>query len=422
MSPGMAGGIKLEERLDFLAIGEADLELLAGLRPLLERHADEFVEAFYRHLLSFEQTRRLLSDARVKERLLGKQREYLLSLAGPRIDESYVADRKRIGEVHERVGLEPRWYLGAYALYFNHLLPRICERHGQDPPRTERIVAALVKVLTLDAQLAMEAYIERREAELEHLNRELATTSRGLAREVAVGHESLRRTERRARAAEELASAATLVAGLAHEIGTPLGVIRGHAEALDDAVEGERPRWRLRTIREQIDRISRIIQALLNIARPREQIRTDVSLAESLDQTLAFVAEKLRARSIQVERSFQPVAAVSGDPEKLQQLWLNLFLNAADAMPEGGRLGVTLRPDGPGRAEVRVSDTGVGIDPEARVRVFEPFYTTKAPGRGSGLGLVVAHDIVLDHGGQIELESEIGSGSSFRILLPIRER
>lgn len=414
----MSRSASLEERLAFLGLMEADLLLLGELRPLLEQHAEGLVDAFYQHLLAFEPTRRLLADPQVKDRLLGKQRDYLLSLSEPRVDSAYEAERVRIGEVHEHVGLEPRWYLGAYGVYFSLLVPVICEAFGSDPNRTERMVAAVVKRLLLDAQLAMEAYMARREAELEHLNRELASLSRGLAQEVKESHFSLRETERRARAAEELASTATLVAGLAHEIGTPLGVIRGHAEALDTAVQGERPQWRLRTIRAQIDRISKIIEALLNMARPRESVRVPVALDEILEVTLAFVSEKLRRRGIQVVRDLRPVPPIAGDPEKLQQLWLNLFLNAADAMPEGGQLGVRLRAEEPERVEVHVSDTGAGIDPDALPHIFEPFYTTKPPGRGSGLGLLVARGIVLDHGGSIDVWSEPGKGSEFRISLP----
>ena len=109
---------ELEERLAFLGLTETDLRALQMLQPLFERRADTLVTAFYRHLLSFERTRALLRNAEVKRRVFIEQRRYLLSLTEPKIDEAYVADRRRIGETHERIGLEPRWYLGAYAIYF----------------------------------------------------------------------------------------------------------------------------------------------------------------------------------------------------------------------------------------------------------------------------------------------------------------
>jgi len=264
----------------------------------------------------------------------------------------------------------------------------------------------------------MEAYIARHERELEYLNRELAAQGRHQAREFEDQRAELRLTERRARAAEDLASVATLVAGLAHEIGTPMGVIQGHAELLESSVSDERGRWRLRTIREQIERISRIIQALLNTARPREPVRVPISVAPILENSLSFLAEKFRRRGVEVERHFAPAPEICGDAGKLQQLFLNLLLNAVDAMPQGGKILASLGTAQDGRLEVRIRDSGVGIPPDQISQIFQPFYTTKEAGHGSGLGLVVAREIVTDHGGEIEVASESGKGTEFRISLP----
>jgi signal transduction histidine kinase len=408
----------LAQRLAFLDLTEEDRRLLAELRPTLEQHADRFVSAFYRHLLSFEPTRRLLADPKVKERLLVKQREYLLSLAGTEIDEAYVEDRLHIGRVHERIGLEPRFYFGSYRLYFSLLQPMVNEACTGEPGRAERTLDALLKVLILDAELATEAYVEGRERELEYLNRELADASHDLALQVQKRTTELRLTRRRARAAEELASVATLAAGLAHEIGTPMGVIRGHAELLESAVDDDRSRWRLKTITEQIDRISGIIQALLNLSRPREPVRVPIDVTEVLEGTLTFLSEKLGRRGIVTRRDYQPVPQVHADPEKLQQVFLNLLLNAVDAMSEGGTLRASVVPGDDGWVEVRLADTGPGISEEELPRIFEAFYTTKQAGAGNGLGLVVANSIVADHGGNLEVTSEAGEGTEFRIALP----
>jgi signal transduction histidine kinase len=417
----MLGAVKeeFEERLAFLSLTETDRALLAGLGPLLERHADRFLSSFYRHLLSFDGTRHLLSDPAVKERLLTKQREYLLSLATPGFDDRYVEERVRMGEVHQRVGLDLRWYVGAYSLYFSLLAPVIGEAFRGDPERLNQTLVALVKLLMLDAQLALEAYNERRERDLEHLTRELSEASRSLAREHSLTEHELRETELRARAAENLASVATLVAGLAHEIGTPMGVIRGHAEALESAVQGEKAQWRARTIRDQIDRISAIIQSLLNIARPRQAVRVPVDLAEVADTAIAFLSEKLGRRDVTVERHYTATPSVRGDPDKLQQLFLNLFLNAIDAMPEGGRLRATIRISAAREIEITISDTGTGIAAADLPHVFTPFFTTKPAGHGSGLGLVVAQDIVADHGGQLDVTSAVDRGTTFTIRLPL---
>jgi len=412
----------LDQRLAFLGLTAEDLRYLQELRPLLEQHAGALVGAFYRHLLSFEPTRALLHDPDVKERLMKKQREYLLSLASASLDETYLAERVRIGERHMEVGLEPRWYLGAYALYFSLLAPVVFESTREDVARGERTLSALVKLLMLDAQIAMESYIDKRERELEYLNQELATMGRDLARSYEEQSVELRDTVRRAQAAEQLASIAELVAGLAHEIGTPMGVIRGHAELLESSTSDERGRRRAQTIREQIDRISGIIQTLLNMARPREPVRIEVDLGTLLHDTLSFMGEKLQSRGIVVEHDFREVPTLYGDPDRLQQLALNLFFNAADAMPDGGTLRVTLRPAENGALDLAVSDTGCGIDADKLPRIFDPFFTTKPAGEGNGLGLVVAKNIVLDHAGEVDVKSEPGRGTEFRITLPTRKR
>jgi signal transduction histidine kinase len=408
----------IQARLAFLDFGDDDLECLARLKPVLEKHADSLVAAFYRHLLSFEATHRLLADPDVKQRLLGKQREYLLSLADAPIDDAYFESRSAIGTTHVRVGLEPRWYLGAYSLYQRLLVPVIGEHFRANPALAERIVVSLHKRLMLDAQLAMESYIGGREERLEFSNRELAASSRELGQRYELEHERLRETSARARAAEELASIATIIAGLAHEIGTPMGVIQGHAELLESSVSDERGRHRLRTIREQIERISEIIRTLLNMARPHEKEHAPVELTSVVRETIAFLSEKLRTHRIESQVDLPERVVLRGNHDKLQQLFINLVINAIDAMPDGGKLQVSVAEAGGDRLEVCVRDTGHGMSPEVAARVFEPFFTTKPAGRGSGLGLIVAKGIVSDHGGTIAVASTPGRGTEFKIVLP----
>jgi signal transduction histidine kinase len=408
-------------QLAFFELSAGDRENLARLSPILERHADGLVAAFYRHLLSFEPTRALLADPEVKNRLLVKQREYLLSLSNPGLDETYFAERLAIGRTHVRVGLEPRWYLGAYALYMRLLVPAILEHWSRDVAVAEQVIQSLIKLLALDADLAMEAYIARREERLSFLNEELATTSRELERNLQAEHDRLGEAMARARAAEELVSLATLVAGLAHEIGTPMGVIQGHAELLESSVTDERGRGRLQTIREQIERIRQIIQTLLNMARPDERGHGTVDLAAVLRDTLAFLSEKLRANAVETSAQLPEHAPMFGNADKLQQLFINLVMNAIDAMSNGGKLRISLRPVGDDRLEVVVADSGHGMATETLAHVFEPFFTTKGAGRGSGLGLVVAKGIVTDHGGSIDVTSAPGRGTEFRIVFPALE-
>jgi signal transduction histidine kinase len=197
-----------------------------------------------------------------------------------------------------------------------------------------------------------------------------------------------------------------------------MNVIQGHAERLESAVSDERSRWRLRTIRDQIDRITSIIQSLLNMARPKAREHLPVDLTRVLEQALAFLTERFRSRHIETKVDAQVDAIVTGDAEKLQQVFLNLFLNAADAMPEGGELRVEVKAPSEGRVRVSVADTGQGIPESILERIFEPFFTTKEGGRGNGLGLMVAASIVREHAGQIEVQSEVGRGTTFFVELP----
>jgi two-component system sensor kinase FixL len=231
--------------------------------------------------------------------------------------------------------------------------------------------------------------------------------------------EALLETERRARAAEALASIGTLTAGLAHEVGGPMNVILGYAQMIENSTSEETVRDRARIIREQVSRISKIIETLLAFARPRPVLKSPVQLKKSLEEVLSFLSEEFRKREVTVERRFESVPAILGDGAKLQQLFLNLFLNAVDAMAEGGKLRVCLESCDRDSVEVRIADTGTGIPAEALAKIFEPFFTSKPRGKGSGLGLAVAKGIVSDHEGRIDVASEVDKGTEFLVSFPI---
>ncbi|MBW2398342.1 MAG: hypothetical protein JRG80_03615 [Deltaproteobacteria bacterium] len=408
----------VEQRFAFFRLEKSDLELLAGLRPLFESCADEFIEAFYAHLEEFAEPRSLFADPAVKSGLMRTQREYLLGLCAPGRTTEFYQERRRIGEAHDRVGLAPRWYLGAYSFFLSFLAPKIIDDAGDDAERGLAAANAFQKVLLFDATVAMEAYVERQRHELEQLNRTLAKASRKLNREFEHQSRELHAAREWARSAEERVAMATLIAGLAHEIGTPMGVIQGHAKLLEPAVSGEDAKWRLDTIQEQIGRITKIIQALLKVSNPERRPRhTPVQLEAVLDITLSFLSENLTRNGIELIRRFETTPVISGDSERLQQVFLNLFMNAIDAMPTGGELTVALGIVA-GAVEVRVGDTGLGISEQDRSRVFDPFFTTKPTGYGTGLGLMMVRTIVAEHAGEIELASSRGDGTEFFIRFP----
>ncbi len=167
-------------RKAYLLLTEEEEAALKSLQPLMARHVDELVAAFYRHLLQFAETRRLLSDELITSRLKEAQKRYLLSLVTGPYDERYQEDRLRIGQVHERIGLTPQWYLGAYALYLNLLHPLIFKEFRDRPTQCQFLRIALTKVVFLDIQLAIEAYLTKSSEKLEFANRQLAELSREL--------------------------------------------------------------------------------------------------------------------------------------------------------------------------------------------------------------------------------------------------
>ena len=231
----------------------------------------------------------------------------------------------------------------------------------------------------------------------------------------------LRGAEKRARATEQLASLSLVTAGIAHDIGTPMNVILGYADMLRDSLEDPRDRRRAEIISDQVRRVIRLIETVLAIARPSAQVRAPVDLESVVEHALDFFRERLRTREIELERRYEGVPVIDGDKDRLEQTFLNLIVNAADAMPSGGRLSVALCTGDDGWAELMVTDTAEGIPEESLDEIFEPFHTTKSIGEGTGLGLAVCRSIVLDHGGRISVDSRVGEGSVFRLRFPPRE-
>jgi signal transduction histidine kinase len=233
------------------------------------------------------------------------------------------------------------------------------------------------------------------------------------------------------RQSERLASVGQLAAGLAHEIGTPLNIIGGRAEyLLRRARTQQELTENLEIIRSQIDRIAGIVRQLLEFSRRREPALRTVAVMPLLGKVISLIDHKIEEKRIHVELAgLESVPAVRGDPDLLQQVFINLFLNSLHALQAGGSItisgDVTSNGTGSGASAgtdvwVRIAfeDNGRGIAPEMLGRVFDPFFTTKDVGEGTGLGLAVTYGIVKEHGGDILVESEAGQFARFIILLP----
>ena len=224
------------------------------------------------------------------------------------------------------------------------------------------------------------------------------------------------RLEEQLQISEKMASIGLLAAGVAHEVNTPLTGISSFTQMLLDGADPRDPKTALlEKIEKQTFRAAKIVNGLLNLSRPAPATneRIDVDLNAVITDVFSLLEHQFEVGKIKARRELAPTAVtVVGIEHQLQQVFLNLFLNARDAMPRGGWLTVTTRIDGD-RAVVEISDTGSGIPPEQLARIYDPFFTTKAIGRGTGLGLSITYGIVREHDGAIRCDSAIGQGTRF---------
>ncbi|MDQ3014194.1 MAG: ATP-binding protein, partial [Acidobacteriota bacterium] len=218
-----------------------------------------------------------------------------------------------------------------------------------------------------------------------------------------------------------LAAAGQLAAQFAHEVGTPLNLISGHVQLLAARTEDQKTRDRLDLVSSQIGRIERIVRNMLDATRrPKPQL-DPVDLNALLRRIFEVTAPTLAARQVELATDFhESLPPVSGDGEQLQQVFINLINNSLDAMPHGGWLSFSTTIAGD-QIIVRCRDNGEGITEEAKPRIFDPLFTTKLHGRGSGLGLTVVQQIIREHSGSIAVTSEDGQGTEFQIHLPMAE-
>jgi two-component system NtrC family sensor kinase len=223
---------------------------------------------------------------------------------------------------------------------------------------------------------------------------------------------------------EKMASIGLLAAGVAHEVNTPLTGISSFTQMLLDGADPADPKTvLLEKIEKQTFRAAKIVNGLLTLSRPGtgDSERTSVDLNAVITDVFSLLEHQFEVGSIKVRRelSAEP-AVVPGIEHQLQQVFLNLFLNARDAMPKGGWLSVSTRIEGDS-AVAEVSDTGSGIPSEQLSRIYDPFFTTKAIGRGTGLGLSIIYGIVREHQGLIRCHSAVGQGTRFTLTLPLEE-
>lgn len=242
---------------------------------------------------------------------------------------------------------------------------------------------------------------------------------------ITIGEDITDWVESRERVAQndKLAAIGRLAAGIMHEINNPLATIAACAESMaGETVTPEGSPEYLKIIESEVHRCKRIVDGLLDFSRPRVQERQMLDVNGVVERALFLLKHHARFKQLTVEANLAPgLPNVHASSEQLIQVMIALLMNAADAMPQYGKIGLRSCIGGQNGRQVivEVQDEGSGISRAQMTRIFEPFYTTKEPGVGTGLGLAICHGIVADHGGRIEVSSDEGKGSTFRIFLPV---
>ncbi len=313
----------------------------------------------------------------------------------------------------------------------------------------ELLVAGEYDAMEMD-KLSRE--LARTNQEINNLQRELIRKNARLSQTL----EQLRETQAMLVQAEKMSALGQLVAGVAHEINNPMAFIAGNLSSLREGVESlstayqqletlaldmATPAEPVRAIRARHDldftlddfsellvatedgvgRVRRIVADLQTFSRLHEAERKTVDLAENLRSTLALAKSELSARQVEIVLELVDLPPVECYPAELNQVFMNLIVNAIQAMPQGGTLSIRGARRADGWISLRFQDTGAGIAPEIVDKIFNPFFTTKLVGSGTGLGLSVSYNAVKHHGGRIEVESTVGQGAAFMVLLPERQ-
>lgn len=387
-------------RKAFLHLTEEDERLLREVHSLLSQHADALINRFYEYLLSDERTRRMLEAPGQVERLKALQRTYFLRLTAGNYDAAYFSERVRVGQTHERVGLPPELYMGAYHRYYQIATEII---RGAFPPgdaRANRTVQALGKIITLDMSLAIDAYIDSAHSRLHARNEELM----------------------RLQAAKNV-----LTNMIIHDLQNPIAGIRAFLELLQTRQSGltESEMDALHEALRRCDDLGEMVMNVLQVSRA-EVGSLDVN-AESVDladlarrSVSAFALHAGQAgRTLTVDAPGE--LPIRSDQSLLKRIFYNLIRNALRHTPRGTRVVVRVGSAGAWKAEILVSDNGPGIPREVLPLLFHQHGGEQLRAAGlrvdTGLGLSFCRSAVNALGGTIEVESDGRSGTVFRILL-----
>ena len=233
-------------------------------------------------------------------------------------------------------------------------------------------------------------------------------------------------TQQQIMKSERLATLGQLAAGVAHEINNPLGTISLYAKMTVDELgkDDDSCRENLKVVMKHINRAGRIVKDLLEFARQAEPEMRTLNINDVLRKAIAIITHPAELQNIKLNKNLAPeLCHIQGDSDKLQQVFVNIIINAIQAMPKGGELTAATRfTEDNAFVKMEISDTGCGIPEEHLSKLFDPFFSTKETGKGTGLGLSVSLGIIEKHNGTIDVKSKVGAGSMFTITLPVGEK
>ena len=379
----------------YIGFSEQDAENVRSLAPILRPALPAVADRFYAVLRTDPDALKLFPGG---EAQLARQRETLLAwlenlLTGAYNDAHFLASQ-RIGETHVRISLPQHYMVTAMDIIRRDLVAYVLTA---DPPEIRAKLASLSKLLALELGAMLEAYKEEYAARIKHREREAM--------------------EERLTRAEHLAQLGQLAASLAHAIKNPLAGISGAIQIIRGSMSPGNPhRPVIDEILAQIDRLDATVKDLLVYSRPRAPARISIDLNELIARALNVLREEPTLRRIRVRHVRKnTLPRILADERQLEQVVMNLLLNAADASNEGEK--VTITTSSAGSIRMEIADQGIGMDPDILQRAFEPFHTTKT--KGTGLGLPICRQIVEAHGGRIKVESAQRVGTTVAVELPL---
>ncbi len=257
---------------------------------------------------------------------------------------------------------------------------------------------------------------------LQTAHAEVLDLNETLEKRVQERTDALLQHEKQMAHADRLASIGQLSAGIAHEINNPLGIIQGYTQLLLRSEPADTQRHEdLSTILKHAKNCKSIVEDLLNFARRSKPSAAVVDIHEVIEDALIFLEHRAKTPEVEIHKQFQTdIPSLQIDEKKIKQVLINLVMNAKHAVGEKGQIAIHTRYD-PDKEQVliTVQDSGYGIEVKHLKRIFDPFFTTKPTGEGTGLGLAVSYGIIKSHGGDIEVDSTPGSGTEFRVILPV---